>query len=333
MSFNTKDVVLKEDRPKTLLLQKHSDYLAQYGLNKDDYEFCMTEYLRMSGIYWSLTAMELMGQSSRMQKEEIIEFITSCQDSESGGISASIGHDPHMLYTLSAVQVLAMYDRLDAVDVEGIVRFVSSLQQGDGSFFGDKWGEVDTRFSFCAVMCLSLLQRMEAINVNKAVEFVLSCMNFDGGFGSKPGSESHAGLIYCCVGTLSICNRMDALRGDDLAWWLCERQLPSGGLNGRPEKLPDLCYSWWVMSSLSMLNRIHWVDKKNLEQFILACQDAETGGFSDRPGDIPDPFHTLFGLAGLSLLGNTSIKLVNPTYCLPQETIDRLRLKPQILNV
>lgn len=65
MSFTTKDVVLKEDRPKTLLLQKHSDYLAGYGQNKDDYEFCMTEYLRMSGIYWSLTAMELMGQSHR----------------------------------------------------------------------------------------------------------------------------------------------------------------------------------------------------------------------------------------------------------------------------
>lgn len=61
------------------------------------------------------------------------------------------------------------------------------------SFPGDKWGEVDTRFSFCAVMCLSLLHRLDAIDVNKAIDFVTSCMNFDGGFGSKPGSESHAG--------------------------------------------------------------------------------------------------------------------------------------------
>lgn len=40
-----------------------------------------------------------------MPKDEIIEFIASCQNRESGGISASIGHDPHILYTLSAVQV------------------------------------------------------------------------------------------------------------------------------------------------------------------------------------------------------------------------------------
>lgn len=65
MSLKTKDVVLSEDRPKTLLLQKHSDYIAAFGANKDDYEYCMTEYLRMSGIYWSLTAMELMDQGSR----------------------------------------------------------------------------------------------------------------------------------------------------------------------------------------------------------------------------------------------------------------------------
>ena len=27
------------------------------------------------------------------------------------------------------------------------------------------------------------------------------------------------------------------------------------GLNGRPEKLPDVCYSWWVLASLAILNR------------------------------------------------------------------------------
>lgn len=27
---------------------------------------------------------------------------------------------------------------------------------------------------------------------------------------------------------------------DLLGWWLCERQVKQGGLNGRPEKLPDV---------------------------------------------------------------------------------------------
>ena len=50
-----------------------------------------------------------------------------------------------------------LYDALDSVDVRKIVQYVKSLQNEDGSFQGDEWGEVDTRFSFCAVATLSLL--------------------------------------------------------------------------------------------------------------------------------------------------------------------------------
>uniref|UniRef100_A0A1B6EFJ0 Geranylgeranyl transferase type-2 subunit beta n=1 Tax=Clastoptera arizonana TaxID=38151 RepID=A0A1B6EFJ0_9HEMI len=330
MANPIKDIILKDTYPKNLLLKKHSEFIATFGTKKDDFEYCRTENLRMSGMYWGLTAMDVMDQLHSMDKQEVIGFIQQCVNEESGGISASIGHDPHLLYTLSAVQIACLLDCVNELPVEGIVQYIQTLQQNDGSFFGDKWGEVDARFSFCAVACLSLLGRLDAINITNAVKFVLSCKNFDGGFGSRPGSESHAGLIYCCVGFLSITECIDA---DLLGWWLSERQLPSGGLNGRPEKLPDVCYSWWVLASLTMLGRLHWVNKETLQSFILSCQDDETGGFSDRPGDIPDPFHTLFGIAALSLLGNTDLKQVNPTYCMPQYVIERLQLKPQKLVV
>ena len=87
-----------------LILAKHAEFLASYGANKDDYEFCMTEYLRMSGIYWSLTAMDLMDKLGQMDRTSIIDFIKQCQHTN-GGIGASVHHDPHLLYTLSAVQV------------------------------------------------------------------------------------------------------------------------------------------------------------------------------------------------------------------------------------
>lgn len=140
---------------------------------------------------------------------QIAAYIKSCQDPDSGGISGCINHDPHILHTLSAVQILCLYDNLNTIDIDGVVKYVKNLQLPDGSFMGDKWGEIDTRFSFCAVMILSLLKRMDAINVNKAVEFVILCKNFDEGFGSRQHSESHAGLIFCCVGFLSITNRYD----------------------------------------------------------------------------------------------------------------------------
>ena len=71
---------------------------------------------------------------------------------------------------------------------------VANLQQPDGSFCGDQWGEVDTRFSYCALNCLSLLGRLDLISIPRAVDFVMRCMNFDGGFGSTVNAESHAGM-------------------------------------------------------------------------------------------------------------------------------------------
>lgn len=67
------------------------------------------------------------------------------------------------------------------------------MQQEDGSFLGDEWGEVDTRFSYCALNCLALIGKLQSMDVSKAVDFVLKCKNFDEGFGAVPEAETHAG--------------------------------------------------------------------------------------------------------------------------------------------
>ena len=83
-----------------------------------------------------------------------------------------------------------------------------------------------------------------------------SCQNFDGGFGAVPGAESHAGQIFCCVGALSIAGALHVVNENLLGWWLSERQCDSGGLNGRPEKQADVCYSWWILSCLTIIGRV-----------------------------------------------------------------------------
>lgn len=46
--------------------------------------------------------------------------------------------------------------------------------------------------------------------------------------------------MFVCTAALAILDRMQDIDEDTLAWWLAERQLPNGGLNGRPEKLEDV---------------------------------------------------------------------------------------------
>ena len=140
----------------------------------------------MSGLYWSLTFLDLCNSMDKLNKEEIVEFLKKNQH-ESGGFGPCDGHDPHILYTLSALQIILIYDVTNEINKEKLIEFICGLQQKDGSFAGDAWGifksfnlgnsssvfifliltgEVDTRFSFCAVAALSLLVSQTLIFVS-----------------------------------------------------------------------------------------------------------------------------------------------------------------------
>ncbi|KDP46999.1 hypothetical protein JCGZ_02435 [Jatropha curcas] len=270
-----------------LAVDKHVKYIISVEKKKDSFESVVMEHIRMNGAYWGLTTLDLLGKLEAVDSNEVIEWIMQCQ--HESGMSDVVG-----------------------------------LQNEDGSFSRDTWSEVDARFSYIAICCLSLLHCLDKINVEKAVNYILSCKNVDGGFGCTSGGESHAGQIFCCVGALAITGSLHHIDKDLLGWWLCERQVKSGGLNGRPEKLPDVCYSWWVLASLIMIDRVHWINKEKLVKFILNCQDTENGGISDRPDDAVDVFHTYFGVAGLSLLEYPGIKATDPAYALPVDVVNKI---------
>ena len=304
----------------------HVSYIVRVSQDADSYEYAVSEHLRMSGVYWACTGLDLIDKLDALDKDAIISFVLECQHA-CGGFGGNVGHDPHILYTLSAVQLLVLFDALEKIDATKVMGYVAGLQLPDGSFKGDEWGEVDTRFSYCALCCASLLDKLKSLDVPKAVAFVRSCENFDGGFGCVPGGESHAGQVFTCVGALAIAGELQHCQADLLGWWLCERQTPGGGLNGRPQKDADVCYSWWVLSSLCLLERQHWIDASALRTFILCCQDEEHGGISDKPGDEADVFHTFFGIAGLGLLKSDGVLPIDPAYALPVRTMERLRLQ------
>jgi geranylgeranyl transferase type-2 subunit beta len=215
---------------------KHKSFIRALEKRQGtSYEAVVTEQYRMSGIYWGLAAMAIMRADSELSTSEIITFVVSCRNDD-GGYGGSAGHDSHLLYTLSAIQILVICGRKELIDLRLTTAFIKSLQQPDGSFAGDQWGEIDTRFTYCAFNALALLDQLNEIDVPRAVAFVVACRNFDGGFGAVPGAESHAGQIFCAVGALSIAGALEHVDADLLGWWLCERQVDSGGLNGRPEK-------------------------------------------------------------------------------------------------
>ena len=75
----------------------------------------MTEHLRLNGVYWGLTALHLLAHPEALPRKESIDFVFSCQN-EDGGFGAAPGHDSHMLYTVSAVQILVTVDAVRELD-------------------------------------------------------------------------------------------------------------------------------------------------------------------------------------------------------------------------
>jgi len=301
-------------------------------------ESAATSHLRLSGAYWGLAALSTLRAESALPAEAIVAAVSACRHAD-GGYGGGPGHDAHLLHTLSALQLLALAGRpLAGEAAAATARWVAARQQlPGGGFAGDCWGEVDSRYSYCALQAAALLGALPALDLPAAVRYVRSCANFDGGFGAVPGAESHAGQVFCCVGALAIAGALrEAVDADLLGWWLAERQCDGGGLNGRPEKQADVCYSWWILSALAILGRTHWLDGGALARFILRCQDAEgAGGIADRPGNVADVYHTFFGVAGLSLLGalpeGEPHEPIDPVYALPRALTERMRLPRQLL--
>lgn len=68
-----------------------------------------------------------MNAKDTLDRDQVIDFVQKCQDKKTGGFGGNVNHDPHLLYTLSAVQILVIEDALDAIDVEKVVECMFSF--------------------------------------------------------------------------------------------------------------------------------------------------------------------------------------------------------------
>lgn len=214
----------------------------------DTFEYYATEHFRLSGVYWGATALYLMGRLDALDAQAIVDWVMSCQH-PCGGFGGSERHDPHLLYTLSAVQILALYDRMDLLDKDRVATCTRCMVAGGFTFsfrcgvapatgwflYGrhlggsghtvhkrDQYAQVHHihhRFSYCALSCCALLGRLDALDVPAAVAFINACRNFDGSYGCAPGNESHAGQVFTCVGALAVAGAVADVHADLLAWW------------------------------------------------------------------------------------------------------------------
>lgn len=199
-------------------------------------------------------------------------------------------------------------DDFSRLDIQSLISGMKLLQQKDGSFSATLEGsECDTRFIYCACAISSILNDWSGINIDLATSYILNCFTYDGGISLVPGAEAHGGSCYCGLASLVLMGRLgdvDADNIDRLKHWCMQKQI--GGYQGRTNKSPDTCYSFWIGATLSLLDAFHLTDLDSTREFILhQCQShPAVGGFSKTPGAYPDILHTFYSLCWLSMEGS-----------------------------
>jgi len=106
-------------------------------------EHVATEHFWLSGLYWGLTALGLLGRLDSLDTDKAWQWVQRCfrpACERDGAVAAGGGggcgggsgggrgrgyggsprHDPHLLPTTSAVQVAALLGRLDEVDADAV---------------------------------------------------------------------------------------------------------------------------------------------------------------------------------------------------------------------
>jgi geranylgeranyl transferase type-2 subunit beta len=113
--------------------EKHIEYLLALDKSKDleSIGMFLRNHLKVAGGYWCLTSLELLQVPlPKDKKEELIALFASCQNAD-GGCGGNVGHDSHITSTHYVVLVLAQWNALDKINIDGIVSYIKSMENSD----------------------------------------------------------------------------------------------------------------------------------------------------------------------------------------------------------
>ncbi|KAL2016860.1 hypothetical protein VTK56DRAFT_2935 [Thermocarpiscus australiensis] len=247
--------------------EKHAKFLRQC-LGTLPGRFVAADASRPWFLYWSLSALTLLGEDVSSYRTSVAETARSMQN-ETGGFGGGGGQLSHLATTYAVVLSLALVggeEAFDVVDRRAMWRWLCALKQPDGGFQVCLGGEEDIRGAYCAAVVITLLRLPLDLTPESpawtedgssnlftgVADYVRRCQTFEGGISGQPNAEAHGAYAFCALGCLALLDQpsrsipgyLDVPR---LIAWLSSRQYaPEGGFSGRTNKLVDGCYSHWV---------------------------------------------------------------------------------------
>jgi len=234
----------------------------------------------------------------------------------------------HVTMTFSALNtLLTLGDDLSKLNKQSILASLKALQLPDGSFTATFDGsENDVRFLYSACCISYILNDWSSVDKEAATKFLFNCLTYEGAFGQNPHAEAHGGSTFCAVASLFLMNKLDSLNENQLErlkFWCLNRQ--TTGFNGRVNKPWDTCYSFWIGSTLKILDVLHFSNYKENVNYVFETYHDIIGGFAKWPNCHPDPLHTFMGICGLSLVNYPNLEPIQSALVISNKAFDHLK--------
>ena len=115
-----------------LQIARHIAYIKSLdSKNQTNLLAVYSAHLRLNALYWGSTALYLLNAIDQVDRERIIDDVMDCYHPKVGGFGGHKGHDAHLLFTLSAIQVLATFDALDRIEPKDVMNCKYSMHFGN----------------------------------------------------------------------------------------------------------------------------------------------------------------------------------------------------------
>ncbi|KFY06779.1 hypothetical protein V492_07755 [Pseudogymnoascus sp. VKM F-4246] len=302
--------------------------------------------------FFALMALNFVGKVSEVDRKKCLRWLKKLQR-EDGSFGETLGKDGKieggrdMRYCqcAAAIRWILRGDlksqsqkEVDDIDVDGLVGHIRKAETYDGGLGESFEHESHAGYTYCGIASLSNLGRLpESLSKSEA--------------GTEPSNSKLTGVTNLQDTIRWLMSRQinyvesDDDEGEDeepqtkpeessntasseidklAAAGLSLEDTYAIGCNGRLNKVPDTCYSFWVDASLYILGQSELINKEGSRRWLIEKTQHMIGGFAKEPGYPPDIYHSYLGLGTLAMLGEPNLKTFDPVLCASQEAKSKI---------
>ncbi|KAM5471275.1 geranylgeranyl transferase type-1 subunit beta [Microsporum audouinii] len=312
---------------------------ANFGEEKRAKENECWDPANVPATFFALVALLILEDDlARVRRRECLSWLCSMQREDGSfgqtlgpGDSIDGGRDLRFCCCAAGIRYILKGEENEGdINAKRLIDYVQACQTYEGGFAESPFNESNAGLTYCALGTLSFLGCLQP---EKKLTSSVTLR------GSTENERLISWLVFRQTTFIEQEEEDNDVTGDNNRVTEAQGQEPPGtplddaiaslpaleadsqstslyaGFNGRPNKIADTCYCFWVTGSLAMLDRLSLVDSQANRRYLLEKTQHMIGGFGKTSGEPPDLLHSYLGLASLGLFGEQGLDAVDPMLC------------------